>query len=262
MAADNLASIERIPLLRVPLDILPREKFTEAMLDLLKNKGGGNIVLLSLWDLLKARRNKEYRNYLMDASLVIPISKSLVGGARFLTGKTPVRYMPFDFVVELLTFLEEREYSVYLLGGIRKTLQKTEKNLIGTFPRLRIVGRHIGAFKRHAEGPLLVALHKAAPALLLVGKGVRGEERWIARNYTKLGPGLRLWCSDLFDIIALKKRRPSQAIFDRGLEWIGFCFQKPLRCFRIFPYIYYKFLLLSYKIRRINNRPLKPIPLK
>jgi N-acetylglucosaminyldiphosphoundecaprenol N-acetyl-beta-D-mannosaminyltransferase len=241
-------TVERISLLKVPLDIVPQEQLPETILQLLKIKNGGNIVLLSLWDLLKARRNGEYRNFVLGASLVIPISKSLVGGAKFLTGKTPIRYMPFDFVVNVLTILEKREYSLFLLGSKQRILKKTEKNIRQTFPQLRFVGRFIGGFKRQDEATLLEAIRKAAPSLLLVGKGVRGGERWISRNSDVLNRGFRLWCSNLFEIFAERKKRPSRAIFDRGLEWVGFCFQRPLKIFRVFPYFYYKFLLLIYKL--------------
>jgi len=60
-----------------------------------------DIVLLSLWDLLRARRNGEYRDYVLSAALVIPISKSIVSGARFITGKKLVRYMPYHFIISL-----------------------------------------------------------------------------------------------------------------------------------------------------------------
>jgi N-acetylglucosaminyldiphosphoundecaprenol N-acetyl-beta-D-mannosaminyltransferase len=160
--------------------------------------------------------------------------------------------MPFDFVVNVLTILERREYSLYLLGDKQRILKKAEKNIRQTFPHLRVVGRTIGAFKRQEEGPLLQAIRKAAPSLLLVGHGVRGEERWIARNSTQLNQGFRLWCSDLFSVFAERKKRPSRAVFDRGLEWVGFCFQQPLRFFRIFPYCYYKVLLLIYRIFKLN----------
>jgi N-acetylglucosaminyldiphosphoundecaprenol N-acetyl-beta-D-mannosaminyltransferase len=239
---------ERISLLKIPLDIVPQEQLPDIIFNLLKSQKGGNIVLLSLWDLLRARRNGEYRAYVSSASLVIPISKSLVGGARFLTGKTPVRYMPFDFVVNVLTLLEKREFSLYLLGGKHRTLKKAEKNIRQTFPQLRVVGRHVGVIKRQDEAALLQAIHKAAPSLLLVGKGVHGRERWIARTSPSLNQGFRLWCSDLFDVFAERKKRPSRAVFDRGFEWIGFCFQRPLRFFRIFLYFYYKLLLLIYRL--------------
>ncbi|MDR2516517.1 MAG: WecB/TagA/CpsF family glycosyltransferase [Spirochaetaceae bacterium] len=241
-------TVERISLLTVPLDIVPQEQLPDLVIDLLRTRGGGNIVLLSLQDLLRARRNGDYRDYVLGAALVIPISRSLVSGARFLTGKTPIRYMPFDFTVSLLTILEKREFTTYLLGGSAQVLHKTEKNIRATFPHLRIVGRNPGGWRRQREGDLLQAVHKAAPALLLVAKGVRGKERWIVRNHENLAPGLRLWCSDLFEVFAEYRRRPSRAAFDKGLEWVGYFFQRPWLFFRIFSWLYYKILLLIYRL--------------
>jgi N-acetylglucosaminyldiphosphoundecaprenol N-acetyl-beta-D-mannosaminyltransferase len=248
VAAEDTPSRERVTLLKVPVDIVPQDRLTEAVYELLAAGKGQNIVLLSLWDLLRARRSGEYRSFVLNAALVIPISKSLIGGIRFLTGKTAVRYMPFDFVINLLTILEGREFSVYLLGGKRRVLQKTEKNIRQTFPRLRIVGRYIGAFKRHEEATILEAVRKASPSLLLVGRGISGGEHWIVKNNAHLSRGLRLWCSDLFDVFAERKKRPSRKTFDRGLEWVGYCVQNPLKLFRIFPYCYYKLLLLVYRL--------------
>ncbi|MDR2864350.1 MAG: WecB/TagA/CpsF family glycosyltransferase [Spirochaetaceae bacterium] len=244
---------ERISLLKVPIDILECNDVEGAVFELLKNGGGENIVLLSLWDLLRARHNIEYRDYIKSAALVIPISKSLVRGARFLTGKIPERYMPFNFIIRLLTILEKRELTVYLLGGSKSSLAKSEKHIRETFPKLRVVGRFPGCFKKHNEDSLLQVIRKSAPSLLLVNEGVPGGERWIARNNSKLNAGLRLWCSDIFDIFAKQKKRPSKMIFDNGLEWIGFCFQKPLRFFRLFRYFYYNILLVLYKLRKNNG---------
>jgi len=237
-----------VNLLKVPIDIISPEQLGPFIYDLLKEEKEYNIVLLSLWDLLRARRSGEYRSYVLRASLVIPISKSIVTGIKFLTGKKAYRYMPFDFVINLLTILENREYSCYLLGGKIKSLLKTEKNLRQTFPKLRIVGRFPGSFKKHEETTIIKAIKKASPSLLLVGEGVRGSESWIPRHSLALGKGLRLWCSDIFDVFAEKKKHPSPATFNRGLEWIGYCFEKPYKFLRIFPYIYYNLLLLFHKM--------------
>jgi N-acetylglucosaminyldiphosphoundecaprenol N-acetyl-beta-D-mannosaminyltransferase len=239
---------ERINFLKVPVDIVPHQQLGSVIYELLSKGGGQNLVLLSLADLLRARRSGEYRNFVQNAALVIPISKSLAGGIRFLTGKRAVRYMPFDFVVSLLNILEERQFSVFLLGGKLQVLRKTENNIRQTFPHLNIVGRFPAAFKRQEEPVVVEAIRKAASSLLLVGKGVRGGERWVARYSARLNPGLRLWCSDLYDVFAERRRRPSRKTFDRGLEFAGYCFQKPVKFFRIFSYFYYKLLLLVYKI--------------
>ena len=244
---------DRIMLLKVPLDIVPPEDLPEIIDRLLPVKGktpekGLNIILLSLWDLLRARRNNEYRSYVFKADLVIPISKSLVSGARFITGRKIARYMPFNFIISLLTILETKEYSLYLLGSESRTLKKAEKNIHSTFPRLKIIGRCAGRIRKQEESAVIEAIRKSSPSLLLAGRGIRGRELWIPRNSIRLNTGLRLWCSDLFDIFAEKRRRPSDAIFEMGLESIGFCLRNPLKFFRIFSYLRYKLLLLIYKI--------------
>lgn len=249
MAVETKIETQRVKLLNVPIDIVAPEQLSGMVYDLLRDKKEHNIVLLSLWDLLRARRSGDYRTYVQRASLVIPISKSLIGGIKFLTGQKAYRYMPFDFIVNLLSILEAREFSCYLLGARPKIILKTEKNIRQTFPRLRIVGRFPGYFKRHNEATIIKAIKKSSPALLLAGKGIRGGEKWIARNNVALGnSGMRLWCSDIFDVFAEKKKHPSRSAFDHGFEWIGYTFQRPYKFLRIFPYMYYKFLLLVYRI--------------
>jgi len=249
VAVETKVERQTVKLLNVPIDIIAPEQLSDFVYDLLREKKEHNIVLLSLWDLLRARGNNDYRNYVLRASLVIPISKSLISGIKFLTGKKAYRYMPFDFIVSLLTILETREFSCYLLGGKTKIILKTEKNIRQTFPKLRIVGRFPGYFKKHDEATIIKAIKKASPSLLLAGKGIRGGEKWIARNNVALGDsGMRLWCSDIFDVFAEKRKHPSHSVFAHGLEWIGYTFQKPYKFFRIFPYMYYKILLLVYKL--------------
>jgi len=241
---------ERISLLKVPIDIVAPENMEEVIFSLLSKDEGKNIVLLSLRDLLRARRSSEYRRYVQNAALVLPISKSLVRGACFLTGKTPERYMPFNFIISLLTTIEKREKlaTVYLLGGRPPVLEKTENHIRATFPKLRIVGRFPGGFKRQNEDLLVEVIRKSAPSLLLVNDGVHGGERWIAQNDKRLNRGLRLWCSDIFDVFSERKRRISKTLFDSGFEWAAFLFHNPMRIFRLFGYLYYNFLLLIYKI--------------
>ena len=248
MGAETSEKKLRVNLLKVPVDIISPDQLGPYVYDLLKEKKEHNIVLLSLWDLLRARRIGEYRTYVQRAALVIPISKSIISGIKFLTGKKAYRYMPFDFIVSMLTILENREFSCYILGGKNKVLLKTEKNIRQTFPRLRIVGRYPGYFRRQEEAIIIKAIKKASPSLLLAGKGIRGKERWIARNNLSLGNGLRMWCSDIYDVFAERKKHPSRAAFNSGIEWIGYCFQNPLKFFRVFPYFYYKLMLLIYKI--------------
>jgi N-acetylglucosaminyldiphosphoundecaprenol N-acetyl-beta-D-mannosaminyltransferase len=242
------ALVTRTRFLGMPLDIVQKQDLPVVIGNLLGRGGAKHIVLLSVWDLLRTRTNAEYRSYVRQADLVIPISKCLISGSRFLTGAEPVRYMPFDFIIALLSTLEVREYSLYLLGGRKKTLDKAERNVKETFPNLEIVGRCAGGFKKNYEPALLESIRKASPALFMVGKGVRGEELWIPRKCGSLWQGIRFWCSDIYSVFANEKRHPSDFAFKHGVEWAGYCVRNPLYIFRFFPYVYYKILVVIWKL--------------
>lgn len=241
-------SLNRVSVLGVPVDILPEDRIEDLVASLADGRNH-QIVLLSLWDLMRARRNGEYRTMIAGASLVVPISLSIVRGARFLRRAEPVRYMPFEFVVKLLGALERKGKSAYLLGSSRTKLQKAETNIKSTFPGLRVVGRYAGRYPKSVEPAIVEAVRKATPTLLLVGAGVPGRERWIPRNLPRFNSGLYLWCSDLFEVFAESRGKPSRELFRRGLEWLPYTLRRPWKAYRFFVFLWYQVLLLFARIR-------------
>jgi N-acetylglucosaminyldiphosphoundecaprenol N-acetyl-beta-D-mannosaminyltransferase len=245
---DPQVPLNRISVLGVPIDILP-EGSIEDLVARFSDGKNHQIVLLSLWDLMRARRSGEFRTMVAGASLVLPVSLSISKGARFLRRAEPMRYMPFDFVVKLLAALEQRGKSVYLLGGTRTSVQKAESNIKSTFPGLRVVGRYAGRYPKQMELSIVEAVKKATPTLLLVGSGVPGREKWIPRNLARFNAGIYLWCSDLFEVFAERRSKPSRNLFKRGLEWLPYFARRPWKIYRIFIFFWYKILLLAYRLR-------------
>jgi N-acetylglucosaminyldiphosphoundecaprenol N-acetyl-beta-D-mannosaminyltransferase len=246
---DSQAGLSRIRILGVPIDILP-EVGIEDWISRLEDGKNHQIVLLSVWDLVRARHSAELRTMVSGASLVLPISLSIVKAARFLRKAEPARYMPFDFAVKLLSILERKGKSVYLLGSRKSSLQKAEGNLKSTFPGLRIVGRHAGRYPRHIEADIVEAVRKSTPSLLLVGEGVPGRERWIPRNLSRFNSGLYLWCSDLFEVFADRRPKPSREFSEKGFEWLIFLARRPWRVYRAPIFLWFKLLLLVERVRR------------
>ncbi|MDE5898057.1 MAG: glycosyltransferase, partial [Treponemataceae bacterium] len=63
---------ERITIAGVPVDILRPEDMESAVLELLEQPGTKQIVFLSVWGLLKARRRGDFQECVKNASLVLP----------------------------------------------------------------------------------------------------------------------------------------------------------------------------------------------
>jgi N-acetylglucosaminyldiphosphoundecaprenol N-acetyl-beta-D-mannosaminyltransferase len=245
-------AVERINFLNVPLDIVSEEDIEGVVLDLLSRQGPQHIMLVTLQDVLRARRKGEFRSMVQKAALVIPLSKSIISGAAFLKKRTPVRYHPFTLIISLLTTLEKYHRSVYLFGARQKSLLIAERNVRSTFPKLSIVGRFPGYFHRSMERNIVTAILKSNPSLVILSDGIPSGQRWIHRNRTKLHNGIFIYNNEVIDVFSERKRRVSERTFERGLEFFPEIIKNPLRFFIIFQYLWYNILLLAYRLFRTS----------
>ena len=247
----KLTGVERINLLKVPLDILREEDMESVIRDLNQQEGPQQIVLLTFSEFMKSRRDPERQRMLKEAALVLPTSGSLIKGARFLKKGDLVRYMPFEFVIRLMGILEPMRGSVYLLGEKNKDLNISSANLRDSFPGVQIVGRHVGFFSSQREKDVVLAIRKTTPTLLLAGSGLKGKDRWILRRKDELGAKFSVWCGECYKIFCGKARRLSRKQWEKGSESVAKVARNPLRLFGIFRRLLFLMLLLIYKIRKL-----------
>lgn len=250
--AERLTKVTRTNVLGIPVDVVPEDALAEAITEVANKPGHDQVVLIKLWDLMRARRNGEFRKLLHNAGLVVPISNAVVRGARFLLRTSPLRYLPFDFVVRVLSALEERGASVYLLGMERRYLQVVEQNLRQTYPGLRIVGRYQGFYPRYLEESIITSVKKSAPSCLLVGRGIHGGNRWLYKNRSRFSTGISIWVPDVLDMFADRKKRPSRRAYERGLDTVPDVMRRPWRLLRGLVYLWYGVLLIIYRVFRLG----------
>ena len=184
---------------------------------------------------LAAKRSGEYASMLRSAGLVLSKSAALstraakAASGLIATGKSlPLRsvsiavrrreflsffgapeetqrlntvYKPLSVLSIILSALEERGGSAFLIGGRQECLARAEANLRATFPALRIVGRSPGDF-RGREALVLQALQKASPNLVLLGSLVKGKELWIPRMMDPTRSGIFLYESSIIETLA------------------------------------------------------------
>ena len=240
---------ERIRVVGVPVDILRNEDFEDSVRALAEGKEVKQIIFLSLWNLMRARRDKEYMRTI-ERSLVIPISRGILKGAKFLKKTIPERYMPFDFMIRLFAILEARNRSLYILGCRTAELHNIERNLRQTFPGLRIVGRYMGHYLKSQEDDICTAIKKAAPNCVIIGSGIRGKEKWVSRHRECFSSGVFIYSAQVMDIISGRKAKVSRETFQKGLEFVPELITHPWRILRGIVYLYYALLLVVYRIRK------------
>ncbi len=251
MATNRVEDLaERTSVLKIPVHSLIETDIPEIVEALLAEQGVSQVVLLRWWDFMRARADRELRRCVIDASLSIPVSRSIVVGARFLRKRRPPRHMPFELTIRLLGALEDRQKSIYLLGGSAAALRTVEQNLRETFPNLRFVGRYTGHFTKAVEADIITAIRKAGPDFLLIGTGVPGGDRWVLRHRSEISAGIAMQCGEAFDIFAERRQRTSRAAFRRGTDFLPVLIRRPWRALRFFVYLWYLLMLLFAKIFR------------
>ncbi len=243
-------SIERINLIGVPVDVCEPENLEAEILELLAKPGTKQIIFLSVWDLLKARRKNDFAETVKNADLILPVSKSILRGARFLKKTVPVRYNPFNAVIQILGILDSHYKSLYLLGSHKKTLMKTEKNVRDTFPGLKIVGRYVGYYPKQDEDDIVQAIFKSQPSLVLVSDGIKDKNCWPYKRRNRFSSSIFLYYKDCFGIFSERIKRVSEKTFERGNEMLVEILHNPFKLLYIFPFLWYRTVLLWYRLFR------------
>lgn len=244
-------AIQRISVLGVPVDILPPQNIEVEILELLAKPGTKQIVFITIWDLLKARGKSDYAMCVRNADVVIPVSKSILCGAKFLKKQVPVRYNPFNAVISMLSVLENHYKSLYLLGGRKKTLMAAERNVKKTFKNLQIVGRYVGFYPKNVERDIIQAIYKASPSMVIVSEGIKEKDCWVYRRRNEFSNSIFLYYSEALGIFSERIKPISDKTFTKGREiWYELA-RNPLKLFLIFPYFWY---ILCLVWNRLFNR--------
>ncbi|MDD5790412.1 MAG: WecB/TagA/CpsF family glycosyltransferase [Spirochaetia bacterium] len=247
------SKLNRISLLGVPVDVCRPEDMDEVILEILAKPGTKQIVFLSVWDLLKGRnKKKNFSKYLHSADLILPVSKSLLWGAKFLKKPVPVRYNPFSAVISILSVMENHYKSLFLLGGRKKALQKAECNVRSTLPNLQIVGRYVGYYPKEVEKDVVQAIYKASPSLVIVGDGIKEKKLWAYNRRNNFASSIFLYYKDCIGIFSERVKRINEKTFDRGLEIWPEIFKNPFKLFLIFPFLRYIILVIWYRLFKKN----------
>lgn len=241
-------AIERISIIGVPVDICSPDNVETEILELLAKSGTKQIIFLSVWDLLKARRKNDFAECVKNADLILPVSKSILKAAKFLKKNVPYRYNPFTATIQILSIMDSHYKSLYLLGSHKKTLQTAERNVHKTFPTLHIVGRYVGYYPKSVENDVVNSIFKSQPSLVLLSDGIKEKICWPYRRRNRFSSSIFLYYKDIFGIFSERVNRVSEKVFDKGHEIFVEVIHNPFKIFLLIPYIWFKIVLIWYRL--------------
>ncbi|KPJ88732.1 MAG: hypothetical protein AMS17_04435 [Spirochaetes bacterium DG_61] len=201
--------MKRDRILGVPYNNMESEEALSRVEHLLQDGKTHSLVFLSFPLLLMAKRNKMLRIFLEESDLIIPCGRYLVWATRFLKRPLKEQIDPSVFVKRLMAQSVELSKNVYLFGGKGQTIDRAYTNLLREIPRLFVVGRYRGDYRKYDHENIVMAIGKASPDYFFIGLGSPQEQIWINRYSKRVHAKMIVFIEGLFDLYAGNVRKRS-----------------------------------------------------
>jgi N-acetylglucosaminyldiphosphoundecaprenol N-acetyl-beta-D-mannosaminyltransferase len=183
-----------------------------------------------------AYRDPALRRILDEAALVFCDGAGVALGARLLGQPAPERITYADWMWSLAALAARKNLSIYLLGSRPGVAEEAARRLRQKHPALTVAGTGHGYFDKspgsEENEAVLREISAAAPDVLVAGFGMPLQERWLADNRDRLGPGVALAGGAAFDYVSGRARRGPRLLTDNGFEWLARLFLEPGRLWR------------------------------
>lgn len=203
---------------------------------------------------VKARNDQYFRETLNSGQLNICDGIGFVVAAKLDGGKIQ-RITGVDFMVEICKLAEQKNCSIYFLGGRGEgTARAAANELLKKLPNLKIAGCERGPEVRENSKFLISNsklnsglvinedenektisnINKVKPDILFVAFGMGKQEKWLRENLYKM-PSVKIGMGvgGSFDFISGEVKRAPLLIRKIGLEWAYRLVREPRRLARI-----------------------------
>jgi len=118
-----------------------------------------------------------------------------------------------------------------MLGAAPGVAAKCAEAMCRKYPGLRVAWVQHGYLAPEEEASQIEELNRSGAKLLLVAKGVPGQELWIARNAGRLAAPVLLGVGALFDFYSGTIRRAPALLRALHVEWLYRLALEPRRMF-------------------------------
>lgn len=230
-----MPSNRRIRILNIPVDMVEYPAAMEILKKLMSTEGCSQIVTPNSEIIVNAAKDKELKEIIEQADLVIPDGIGLVYASRIMGMPLKERVTGIDFLSAILGYLEETEQSIFFLGskpGDGSTPGIAEQAAVKIkekYTNLKIAGIHHGYFKEADEEALVKKINESGADFLCAALGSPKQEKFVFQNRKQLKVKAAIGVGGSLDVWAGTLKRAPEFYRNHGLEWLYRFIQQPSR---------------------------------
>lgn len=220
---------ESVYILNVRVDDLTCTEALACIEDFILARVPRQIVTVNPEFIVMAQSDAEFRAILNSSALSIPDGVGLLWASRVLGRPLRERVTGSDMVPLLAARAAQRGYRLFLLGAAPGVAARAAEILCAQYPGLIVAGTFAGSPAIEAEAEIVQRVRATRPDILCVAYGAPAQDKWIARNLTRLEVPVAMGIGGALDFIAGTARRAPRRWQQLGLEWLHRLIHEPWR---------------------------------
>lgn len=196
---------------------------------------------------VRANQCQDLRKIYNNADLLTIDSFGVYYAARLFRKPAAKPVHATRLAFRFLPIMDNKAYSLYLVGAKEHILQQAVKNLKTRYPNVNIVGFHHGYFDIYNNKNVVKDIKEKKPDVLFVGMSSPLKENFIANNLKEINVPVCMALGGGIDIMADKCQLAPVWVSEMGLEWFYRFIQEPRRMWKRYLVTNTKFIFLLIK---------------
>lgn len=201
---------------------------------------------------MEAKEDNQFNKILNEANLVIPDGIGIIIASKILKNPLKQRLPGFELICNLFEN-SEKEKKVYLLGSKPGVCELAKENIEKRY-NLKVVGLHDGYFKEDDETSIVEDINNSGANILLVGMGMKKQEKFIYKYKDKLNVKIAIGCGGSIDVLSGTVKRAPKFFQKLGLEWLYRLIKQPTRLKRMLVLPEFLLIILFKEKRKTKNK--------
>ena len=225
---------DRVRILGLPVDRVTYDdwlRLIERWID--EGNGGRHVCTINPEFIMIARQDPIFRQILERADLCVPDGVGLLWASRHLGDALPGRVTGSDGVPRIAERAASLGWRIFFLGAGPGIAKAAADALQRRHPTLQVAGVYGGSPRGSDEDEIVARINASSADILFVAYGAPGQDKWIARNLTRLDVKLAMGVGGALDFIAGTLPRAPMWMQRRGLEWLFRLLRQPWRLRRM-----------------------------
>ncbi|MFV0441110.1 MAG: WecB/TagA/CpsF family glycosyltransferase [Lachnospirales bacterium] len=241
-------------ILNVRFDTFSMKDSVDYVYDFLNGEENHIIVTPNPEMVMASRKDEEFERILNSADFCMPDGIGVVWASKFNSKIIDERVGGCDFTMNLFEKIsrEEKAVKIYILGAAKGVAKKAKINIETKYKNIDVVGTADGYFEEKSEEVVIEEIKTSKPDILLVGLGMKRQEKWISKNI-ELPSKISMGVGGTIDVLAGEVKRAPDFFIKFHLEWFYRIAKQPKRIGRAMQLPLFAYLVLDEKI--FNRRP-------